>query len=151
MNYLLILFLKILENTLATLRIILVSNGKKFLSSILLLLTSVVWITSSSIAITNFDLLMILSFSFGSFFGSYLGSILEEKIAIGNHLVICISNKNIGDYLNKEGYITTKLESYKKQEILLIIIKRKKQKELVKKIKAFDNFAIIVSEYTNIC
>lgn len=150
MNYLLIFFFKLLENTLSTLRLILVSNGKKILGSILLFLVSIVWIISSSIAIINLNIEMILVFSIGSLVGSYIGSLIEEKLALGNNILICISNNQISDNLRKEGYIITELENHKNQQILFIIIQRKKQKELIKKIRLFDNKAVIVSEYTNI-
>lgn len=150
MNYLLIFFFKLLENTLSTLRLILVSNGKKILGSILLFLVSIVWIISSSIAIINLNIKMILVFSIGSLVGSYIGSLIEEKLALGNNILICISNNQISDNLRKEGYIITELENHKNQQILFIIIQRKKQKELIKKIRLFDNKAVIVSEYTNI-
>lgn len=150
MNYLLIFFFKLLENTLSTLRLILVSNGKKILGSILLFLVSIVWIISSSIAIINLNIEMILVFSIGSLVGSYIGSLIEEKLALGNNILICISNNQISDNLRKEGYIITELENHKNQQILFIIIQRKKQKELIKKIRLFDNKAVIISEYTNI-
>ena len=101
MNYLLIFFFKLLENTLSTLRLILVSNGKKILGSILLFLVSIVWIISSSIAIINLNIEMILVFSIGSLVGSYIGSLIEEKLALGNNILICISNKKISDNLRK--------------------------------------------------
>jgi uncharacterized protein YebE (UPF0316 family) len=142
-----------MENMLATLRLIVTSNGKKVLGAILLLLTSIVWLTSSSVAIVNLDLKMVLAFSIGSFVGAYLGSFLEEKIALGNHLLFCISSKKLSTFLRNNGYIVTSLQGEgieKEKEILFIVIKRKRQKEVISLINSFDNKAIIVSNYINI-
>jgi uncharacterized protein YebE (UPF0316 family) len=142
-----------MENMLATLRLIVTSNGKKVLGAILLLLTSIVWLTSSSVAIVNLDLKMVLAFSIGSFVGAYLGSFLEEKIALGNHLLFCISSKKLSTFLRNNGYIVTSLQGEgieNEKEILFIVIKRKKQKEVINLINSFDNKAIIVSNYINI-
>ncbi len=153
MNYFLIFVFKILENSLATLRLILVSNGKKILGSILLFIISIIWIVSSSVAIIHINLIMILSFSVGSLIGSYIGSFLEEKLALGNNLVMCITNKNIEDDLRSMGYIITKIETTgleNNNNLLLIVIKRKFNKKLINSISLLDSKAIVISEYTNI-
>lgn len=153
MNYILIFFLKVLENSLATLRLILVSNGKKWLGAILLFTTSILWIISSHIAIIDINLIMVLIFSIGSLIGSYVGSFMEEKLAIGNNLVICISEKKIEDSLRNLGYIVTSMEGKgvtTQKKILFIILKRNQNKELIHHITKLDSNAIIVSESTNI-
>lgn len=153
MNYLLIFLLKVLENSLATLRLILVSNGKKWLGAILLFTTSIIWIISSRIAIININLMMILIFSFGSLIGSYAGSLIEEKLAIGNNMIVCISNKRIDSDLRNLGYIVTCLDGNGKdseKQVLLVVIKRNRNKELISNIISLDKSAVIVSEHTNI-
>lgn len=153
MNYLFIFFLKVLENSLATLRLILVSNGKKWLGAFLLFTTSIIWIVSSRIAIININLIMILIFSFGSLIGSFTGSLIEERLAIGNNMIICISNKKIKKNLRDLGYIVTCLDGNgkdSKKQVLLIVIKRNQNKNLISNITKLDKDAIIVSEHTNI-
>lgn len=80
--YILIFIFKIIENTLSTLRIILISNGKKIIGAILQGLICIVWIASVSITIKDIDkdILKAVFFVLGSCIGSYLGSILDEKI-----------------------------------------------------------------------
>lgn len=153
MTYLLIFVLKVMENALSTLRLILVSNGKKLLGSILHFITSIVWVTSSSVAIININVLMILTFSVGSLIGSYVGSLIEEKIALGTNLIICITDKKICDFLRDKGYILTKLNGdglNSKKDILFIIIERKKNKELIKFISSLDSKAVLISEHANV-
>ena len=114
LKYLIIFILKIIENSLATLRLILVSNGKKWLGAFLLFTTSIIWIVSSHIAIIDINISMVLIFSVGSLLGSYIGSILEEKMAIGNNMLICITQKQMSEILRQNGYIITKVEGYGK-------------------------------------
>ena len=152
MIYVIIFFLKILENAISTLRIIFISNNNKAIASILLFLSSIVWILSSSITIININLISILVFSFGAFIGAYLGIFLEEKIALGTMLIISISTHNIAPYLRNKGYIITSLQGYGKcgnKYILYIIIERSKVKELINTIYHKDKCAILISEYTN--
>ena len=153
LKYLLIFILKIIENSLATLRLILVSNGKKWLGAFLLFTTSIIWIISSHIAIIDINISMVLIFSVGSLLGSYIGSILEEKMAIGNNMLICITQKQMSEILRQNGYIITKVEGYgkdSKKEVLFVILKRNQNKDLISLIRSLDQEAIIVSEHTNI-
>lgn len=153
LKYLIIFNLKIIENSLATLRLILVSNGKKWLGAFLLFTTSIIWIVSSHIAIIDINISMVLIFSVGSLLGSYIGSILEEKMAIGNNMLICITQKQMSEILRQNGYIITKVEGYgkdSKKEVLFVILKRNQNKDLISLIRSLDQEAIIVSEHTNI-
>ena len=92
LTYIAIFTSKILENTLATLRIILVSNGKKKLGAILQGLVTLLWILVTGTVIINLnqDIFKIIVFCLGSIVGSYLGSYLEEKIALGSNTIIAI-------------------------------------------------------------
>ena len=153
LKYLIIFNLKIIENSLATLRLILVSNGKKWLGAFLLFTTSIIWIVSSHIAIIDINISMVLIFSVGSLLGSYIGSILEEKMAIGNNMLICITQKQMSEILRQNGYIITKVEGYgkdSKKEVLFVILKRNQNKDLISLIRSLDQEVIIVSEHTNI-
>lgn len=153
LKYLIIFILKIIENSLATLRLILVSNGKKWLGAFLLFTTSIIWIVSSHIAIIDISISMVLIFSVGSLLGSYIGSILEEKMAIGNNMLICITQKQMSEILRQNGYIITKVEGYgkdSKKEVLFVILKRNQNKDLISLIRSLDQEVIIVSEHTNI-
>ena len=93
MIYLFIFICKILENSIATLRLIIVSNGKKIEGAILNFILSFIWIISTSLVVLNNNIYKILIFAIGSLIGSYIGSILEEKIALGNNMLYIISKK----------------------------------------------------------
>ena len=148
MIYLLIFIFKILENTLSTLRIVVLGIGKKITGAVLLFLVCIVWILSNGLTIANINIYSILSFSFGSLIGSYIGSLLEDVLALGDVLIISICNNDISSSLRNKGYIVTSLNGEGKngyKNILLIVIKRKKLKLLRKDIYIFDNNAIILN------
>jgi len=143
---LLIFILKIIENCLNTIRIILVSNNKKVLGALLLGITSLLWIISASIVIINNSILKIISFVIGSVTGSYLGSLIEEKIALGTSLItVIIDNKYTDIIKNKLNYKISIIKN-DKEDILLIIVPRKKRNNLVNIIKKINNNATIISE-----
>jgi len=78
--YILILIFKITENTLSTIRIIVIADRKKLLGAILQGTISIIWIISTSLVVIDIkDPIKILSFTLGAIIGSYLGSTIEEK------------------------------------------------------------------------
>lgn len=149
--YFLIFISKIIENALATLRLIIVANGKKKLGAILQGIIALVWIFVTGIVIVNIneDPIKIIVFCIGSIVGSYLGSILEEKIGIGTNMLICVVKemyeKNVKEKL-MNYQITTLCEKDKNFSILFIVMKRKETKKISKIIKNIDKDAILISE-----
>lgn len=149
--YFFIFVSKIIENTLSTLRLIVVTSGKKKLGALLNGLVALSWIFVTGIVIIDVQKapLKIVFFCLGSIVGSYLGSIIEEKIAIGTNMLICIINKKIEQSLKSKlinyNIITTN-EKNKNLSILFIILKRKEINKISKLIKSMDNNSIIISE-----
>ncbi len=143
MIYIGIFISKILENTLSTLRIIVVSNGKKKLGAILQGLVALIWIFVTGVVIIdiNKDIVKIIFFVIGSIAGSYLGSLLEEKIALGTNLVIIKSNK-----LDELKYVFRNYNIIIKDNYLLFISQRKNTKDIVNKTSSIDNTSKIILE-----
>lgn len=149
--YFLIFISKIIENALATLRLIVVANGKKKLGAILNGIIGLVWIFATSMVIIdiNKDLLKIVFFCLGAVFGSYLGSVIEEKIALGSNMLMCIVNEKYEDNIKGElsDYkITTISEKNNKYSLLLIFLKRKETKKVSNIIKSIDKNSILIGE-----
>ena len=88
--YLIIFLAKTIELALGTLRLIVVANGKKKLGAILQGVIAVGWIYITGIVVTNInkDPLKVIAFALGSLFGSYIGSLIEEKMAMGSNMLI---------------------------------------------------------------
>ena len=154
-TYLLIFFLKLIENALATLRLILVSNGKKLLGSILQFICSLIWVVSTIVVVDNLnkDVLKIFVFALGCLAGSYVGSFLEEKLALGNNMIICITSFDIMDEIRKNGFALTSTKGTginETKNILFITISRKKKQNLIDLLRKLDENCFIIVESATI-
>ena len=151
LTYFTIFISKIIENALSTLRLIVVAKGKKIFGAILQFIIAFVWVITTGIVVVNIkeDPYKIVFFALGSLIGSYIGSIVEEKIALGNDLITVISNKYENEIIKElanndlsvfkiNGYINNK-----KIPILFITNEKRKRKIIIKIIKKIDNNSII--------
>lgn len=159
MNILIYIFIfisKIAENALATLRVIVVANGKKVMGAILQLCIALIWILVTGTVVVNLnkDPIKIIFFCTGSLVGSYIGSFIEEKMALGDSLITCITDdSNLYKMLNIKGYNLTKIKGEKEnvyKDILLIAVPRKKKHHVINIIKDYDDKATIISEIVNL-
>ena len=92
------------------------------------------------------DPIKIIFFALGSLVGSYIGSILEEKIALGDILINCISNNNnLYKYINNMGYNTNNIKT-DNENIILFVIPRKSKNKVINSIKNIDKNCLILSE-----
>ena len=146
--YFLIFISKVIENGISTLRLIVVANGKKILGAFLQFIVSLVWVMVTGVVVTNLlsDPLKVVFFALGSLVGSYIGSIIEEKIALGDILINCITdNLNIDNYINSIGYKTSIIKT-NNTNIILFVIPRKEKENIINNIKKIDNNILIYSE-----
>lgn len=154
MIYIIIFLSKIFENALSTLRLIVVASGKKIFGAILLLCTTLIWLLVTGIVIidVNKDPFKIIVFSLGSLIGSYLGSLLEEKIAIGNNLIAykCNNDDELATLLDNKNIKYSLIKTINDEKIFLIIIPRRHKNHILKLIKEYDSNATILSEIINI-
>ncbi len=153
--YIIIFLSKVVENMLATLRIIVVANGKKLLGAILQGLVALVWVCITGVVVTNIleNPFKIIAFALGSIVGSYLGGVLEEKIAIGKKLLLIIINNNneekIVKKIRENNFAVTSTIGKGKDNnkaILFTMIPRKQIKNIIKIIKSIDTDALIISQ-----
>ena len=155
--YLAIFVFKIIEEALRTLRIIVISNGRKIIGAILQFFIALFWIIVTGTVIIDIkeDPFRIFIYCLGSFLGSYIGSYIEEKIAMGtNILMVEVNSKIIHNLINKlkfKKYKINILDSYKKDyELIMITSPRRKTNEVINIIKEFDKSANIISEKVKI-
>lgn len=148
--YIGIFFLKILEDALATLRLIVVSNGKKVFGAILQFIVTIIWVLLSGTVLINFmqDFWKVVVFSLGALVGSYAGSFLEEKIALGTNLfVIKIKEEKIPSLLHilKSNNINTFKIKSDNGNLVIITKPRKQTNYVVDLVKLIDENAVILS------
>ena len=149
LTYLGIFLFKILEDALATLRLIVVSNGKKTFGAILQFICTIIWVILSGSVLMNFmeDFFKVVSFSLGGFVGSYIGSFLEEKMALGTNLLIVKSKKEaLLSIFSYYKYFSFSVDSY---FFNILVVPRKKLKKIIKFIHFIDNEAFITCEKIN--
>jgi len=153
--YFLIFLTKIIENSLGTLRLIVVASGKKWVGSILNGVIAIIWVIGTGMVLIDVtkDPLRIVFFCIGSILGSYLGSFIEEKLALGNNLLMTIVDYDFGQLiakeLRKEKFAVTSLigngENNLKM-VLMVMTQRKKTQTCVSIITSIDQKAMIISE-----
>ena len=151
--YLGIFIFILLEEALRTLRIIIVSNGKKLLGAILQFFIALIWIIVTGTVIMDIkgDPLKIFFYSLGSLVGSYIGSLIEEKIAWGTNIIMVETNNELVNNLIKKlkplNYKINTLKSSKENhELLMITTPRKKTNDVINIIRTYDKNANIISE-----
>lgn len=149
MIYILIFLSKVLESALSTLRLIIVANGKKLLGAILQMFITLVWVITTSVVIIDItkDYFKAIAFILGASIGSYIGSLIEEYIAMGNNMLICIINPQLKNQvknilLEKEYRIIETNDEGK----LAVLTKRKNRNEVKKIIKEIDENSTIIIE-----
>ncbi len=150
---------KLMETSLATFRIIVINNGKKILGAILSAIISIIWIVSTSLVVLNIqqNILRIFFLAIGCFAGSYLGSFIEEKLAMGYTMLMVITNNTLGSIicndLRKNGYAVTYTKATGKDNIknvLFIMVERKKRLDVSSIIYKTDKDAMIICESAKI-
>jgi len=153
--YVVIFVSKVIENALGTLRLIVVANGKKGLGALLQGLIALVWVLVTGTVVVDVleDPMKIIAFALGSLAGSWLGSYLEEKLAIGDNMLITIIDDDLKEAvvtsIRNKGFAVTILNGEgkdKKRAVLMIMVSRKQRHQLVSIIKSIDSNAMIVSE-----
>lgn len=143
---------KVVEDALSTLRIIVVSNGKKLFGAILGFVIALIWVfvTGSVIIGLNENPFKIIVFALGSLVGSYVGSVIEEKIALGTNLfIVKISNNKLQTIYNvlKKAHYNVEIIN---KCTLRITSNRKETSNVTNLIYKYDKNAFIIAEKAKI-
>lgn len=101
MLYVLILIVKILEVTLATTRIVLITKGERVKGAIIGFFEVIIWVLLISTVLKDIteDPIKIFIYAIGFSVGNYIGSLVEEKIGIGTTRVELIVKEEHGQAL----------------------------------------------------
>lgn len=154
--FILIMFAKVIEVSMATVRTVLITKGERTIGSIIGFFEVILWIYIASNVLNNIgdNPLKAIFYSLGFAIGNYVGSIIEEKLAIGLVEVQIIVHEEEGkvltDFVRENGYAVTVVKGEGKsnpREILYVFAPRKKVNELVELVKNQEEDAVItVSE-----
>ena len=150
---LLIFFARIVDVSVGTIRIIMVSKGYKYLAPILGFIEVLVWIIAMGKIMQNLDRwYYYLFYAAGFATGNFIGIILEEKIALGFVGVRIITKKPADQLIKKmkeSGYGITIIPAEGATglvHVLFTTVKRTKLKFLVEMIKEFNPYAFYTIE-----
>lgn len=149
----LIVLARIVDVSFGTLRIIYLSKGYKWLSSVLGFFEVFIWLLAITRIFANLEnWVSYIAYPLGFAVGIYVGMKLEERIAIGQELIRIITRKDASALihaLREKGYSVTAIDaqgSTGEVGILYSIVNRKKIKEYVETIKEFNPNAFYTIE-----
>nr|WP_242840669.1 DUF5698 domain-containing protein [Clostridium hydrogeniformans] len=140
LSYFAIFFAKVLEVSLATVRMVLITRGEKFWGSLIGFAEVVIWLYLIGSIISNVieDPIKVVFYSLGFSLGNYVGAIIEERLALGLITLNIIASREQGDAIaamlrEKQVGVTTidgegKIEHKK---MLIVHLKRKRKNEIV--------------------
>ncbi|MGO1651646.1 DUF2179 domain-containing protein [Senegalia sp. (in: firmicutes)] len=152
MYYLFIFFAKIIEVAFMTLRVVFITKGEKVYGSIIGFIEIVIWLFLIGNVLDGIqdDPLRMVAYSLGFACGNYLGSFIEEKLAIGlmtiNIIATGDNGRKLADVLRKKkiGVTVIDAEGIEKEKNLLIIhAKRRRRGEILKLIDETNIPAVI--------
>jgi len=141
--YLLIFVAKVFEVSLMTLRTVFVTKGEKVYGAIIGVFEISIWLVLTSTVLSSLkeDPFKMVVYALGFATGIFLGSTIEEKLAIGLVTVQVIVNKAEGDILTddlrEKGIGITVMEGHGLSEpksVLILHIQRKRKNEIIKHI-----------------
>jgi uncharacterized protein YebE (UPF0316 family) len=147
---------RICDVSLDTLRIIFISKGYKFIAPVIGFFEVLIWIVVITRVLQNLDnWLCYIAYAGGFATGTYVGMLLDEKLAIGYEMVRVITKKDaheLTDALHKAGYGVTSVNAKGMQGevgILYIVISRKKLNEIIGMINEYSPNAFYTIESVN--
>ena len=145
----LIFFARVADVSLGTFRTIVVYRGHKLLASFIGFFEIIIWLVAAAQVLTNLDQwYLALAYASGFAVGNYVGISIENRFAIGNELIRCISfNRDVlAGKLREEGFKVVSFDGDMGEaypvELLLIIEKRRKVPSLIRLIKDLDSTAV---------
>lgn len=147
---------KIIEVSMATVRTVLITKGERTIGSVIGFFEVILWIYIASNVLNNIGAnpWKAIFYSLGFAIGNYVGSMIEEKLAIGLAEIQIIvheeSGKMLTDFIREAGFAVTVVKGEGKnftRDILYVFAPRKKVKDVVDLVKMKEeNSVITVSE-----
>lgn len=156
---LLIFVAKIVEVTMGTMRIILISKGYRKQGTALAVVEILLWVFIASSVIKGVSEAPIkgIVYSIGFALGVYVGSFIENRLAVGKVLLQVISDKVGADIivniLRVNGHGVTSLDAHGKDSertVLMIFANRKNKQVILDIIKEADEKAVVVANEVSI-
>lgn len=156
-EYLIIFFARVVDVTLATIRTLMVVQGRKIHSAVIGFFEVSIYVIALGKVVSNLDdPKKLLAYALGFACGNYVGITIENRIALGNLVVqIVLSNGNdleLTEKLRNSGFGVTILHGEGKEgskRILQVAIHRKDLDKLKDIVYGYDEKAFITTSSVN--
>ena len=151
-----IFFLRLADQSLGTMRALLVSKNKSIYAALIGLVESAIWIVAISQVIKDIDdPVLIGAYASGFAAGTILGSYIESVVGVGNVVIRVFSAKNspsVAKALRERGHGVTVISGEGKDgpvKIYLCVIPRRKLKSALSMIEKINPNAFITTDAAN--
>lgn len=150
--YFFIFFAKIVEVSLATVRIVLVNRGEKVKGAIIGFFEVMIWVIVISNVLDGLseDPLKLIVYCLAFALGNYFGVIVENKLAIGTACIQAVVGdevkNDLNDALRTKGFGVTTIQGEGKDgpvDVLMIYLKRKSVPEAISEIRTVCPNALV--------
>lgn len=152
MIYIFIVLAKIVEVSMATIRMVLITKGERRIGSMIAFFEVSLWVILVSNVLNNIteDPFKIVAYALGFSLGNYSGSWIEEKIGIGLAEMQIIVKEEHGEQvvsaLRDQGYAVTVMYGEGKnhpRHILMLYVPRKRIRECSTFVQSVQENAVI--------
>jgi uncharacterized protein YebE (UPF0316 family) len=149
----LILMARVIDVSLDTIRVIMVAKGYRNLAPFIGFFQSLIWLITITRIMANLDnWFTYLGYATGFGLGTYVGMILEGKLALGYELVRVITKKGADDLIEgmrEKGFAVTSVPGMGREGevgVIYIIIKRRVLRDVIGIIQKFNPKAFYTIE-----
>ena len=139
----LVFFARVMDVTLGTLRIIFISKGKRLLPPLLGFLETFIWIVVVSQLVRNVsNLVGCLAYAVGFATGTYVGMIIENRLALGTLIVRATLTGNTDNLVRsflEAGYGVTIFDAHGTTgpvKVIDTVINRKELDDIIRRLRA---------------
>ena len=153
---LVIFSLRLADQSLGTMRALLVSKNKPIYAALIGLVESAIWIVAISQVIKDIDdPVLIGAYAAGFAAGTILGTYIERIVGVGNIVVrvFCPANSSsVAETLRENGHGVTVIDGEGKEgpvKIYLCVIPRRKLKSVLSMIEEINPNAYITTDMAN--
>ena len=153
---LIIFSLRLADQSLGTMRALLVSKNKPIYAALIGLVESAIWIVAISQVIKDIDdPVLIGAYAAGFAAGTILGTYIERIVGVGNIVVrvFCPANSpSVAETLRENGHGVTVIDGQGKDgavKIYLCVIARRKLKSVLSMIEQINPNAYITTDMAN--
>ncbi len=153
LSFMAIVGLRLVDVSLGTLRIMLLTRGSRWRSGLIGFFESLTWVTAASIVLRDLDdPVRMVAFATGFAAGTVLGASLERLLAIGTTIVHAVSPGNdaaTADALRAAGYRVTVLGGEGRDgevRMAFTVVPRRRSREVLSIVHRVDPSAFVTIE-----